>query len=63
LSDEKPDEKTERMRRIYARLADDEVALARDLAHPFKGDGPSCDACHRGPDHPFHERAEPEGTE
>jgi hypothetical protein len=60
LSDEKPDEKTERMRRWYGRMLSDEMAFAKDFAHPFKGDGPGCDACFRGPDHPFHENAEPE---
>lgn len=44
-----------RMRRIYAGLAFDEVALAGDLAHAYDGTGASCSACGRGPSHPFHD--------
>lgn len=60
MSDDKPDDKTERMRRLYGRMLSDEMAFIDDLAHPFKGDGPFCEGCREGPDHPFHEKAKPE---
>jgi hypothetical protein len=60
LSDDKPDDKTERMRRLYGRMRSDEMAFIGDFAHPFKGDGQFCEECRKGPDDPFHEKAGPE---
>ena len=48
------DEEREKMRKRYRRLANAEVLLARDLAHAYKGDGPSCAGCNRWRSHPFH---------